>query len=383
MRVLHVTPHLPPDQAANALLPAHLGDWARAAGHEVTYVAHPPRAGQAAAVAGEVRWVTPRQGTRLARRLRLSSVTAAREIHRVVAPLLAQTDLVHLHGNGLLTEAVSWVATRHRTPTILTLYGTEIWHYRRKPVLDLFTRMYRRAAQVTFYSRGLYDHAVGLGLTRPGLSVAYPPVVDRFVPVPERERRALRERLGLRRRHVLLNVKRLHPLAGQDVLITALAAVVRQHPDTELVICGTGALRADLEAQAASLGLGEHVTFAGLVDNPVVADYDRAADLFVLPSRLEALPTVAVEALASGTPVVSADHPGGIELNGLFGHDVAIVAREDAPALAASVCAFLARPRRASEDTAATVAREFRPRAVWERYLSVYGNAIAAVPRPG
>ncbi len=44
MRVLHVTPHLPPDQAANALLPWQLGTWAAQAGDEVEYVAHPPRA---------------------------------------------------------------------------------------------------------------------------------------------------------------------------------------------------------------------------------------------------------------------------------------------------------------------------------------------------
>ena len=45
MRILHVTPHLPPDQAANALLPWQLGNWARAAGDTVEYAAHPSRAG--------------------------------------------------------------------------------------------------------------------------------------------------------------------------------------------------------------------------------------------------------------------------------------------------------------------------------------------------
>jgi hypothetical protein len=44
VRICHVTPHLPPDQAANALLPYHLGCWARDAGDEVSFIAHPPRA---------------------------------------------------------------------------------------------------------------------------------------------------------------------------------------------------------------------------------------------------------------------------------------------------------------------------------------------------
>ena len=45
MHILHVTPHLPPDQAANALLPRELGHWAREAGDTVEYLAHPPRQG--------------------------------------------------------------------------------------------------------------------------------------------------------------------------------------------------------------------------------------------------------------------------------------------------------------------------------------------------
>jgi len=43
MRICHVTSHLPPDQAANALLPLHLGQWAVEAGDAPSYIAHPPR----------------------------------------------------------------------------------------------------------------------------------------------------------------------------------------------------------------------------------------------------------------------------------------------------------------------------------------------------
>jgi glycosyltransferase involved in cell wall biosynthesis len=372
LHILHVTPHLPPDQAANALLPAHLGRWMREAGHEVSYVAHPPRAGRSDQAAGNVAWIPSMQGDGLARRLRLSAVGSARHIARVASPLVDRADLVHLHSNGLLTEVVSWLARRRGRPTLLTLYGTEVWHYRPKPLLDLFTRMYRGASHVTFYSRGLQDRAIELGLTRPAMSVVYPPVVDRFAPARPEERTALRRHLGVNRTHLLVNVKRLHPLAGQRHLVDAMPLVLRRHPDTELVICGTGALRDELAARARDAGVAGHVTLAGLVDNDRVADYNRAADVFVLPSLLEALPTVAVEALACGTPVVTADHPGGVELHALFGQDVRVVPREDSEALATMLIDVLGRKPRVRAESMATIEREFRPAAVRSRYAELY-----------
>lgn len=375
MRIVHVTPHLPPDQAANALLPAHLGRWAADAGHDVTFVSHPPRAGAPEPAAGPVIWIAPHHGTGWQKRLRISALAAARDITRHAGPTLAQADIVHIHSNGLLAETCAWLANRRGTPVVLTLYGTEIWHYQPKPwPLDLFTRMYRHAAHVTFYSRGLLDKAVERGLARPRSEVIYPPVTAGFRPGSEEERAALREQLGLQGKRLLLNVKRLHPLAGQDVLIEAMPQIVQRHPEVRLVICGTGALRSELERAAVDRGVASHVTFAGLVSNAMVADYNRAADLFVLPSRLEALPTVAVEALACGTPVVSADHPGGVELNALFGEDVIVVPREDSRALAARINERLDHPTRTRPETAAILEREFRPAAVAARFRAVYDS---------
>ncbi len=147
-------------------------------------------------------------------------------------------------------------------------------------------------------------------MQRDGLSVVYPPVAGYFARRDESARLAARDALGLRESNILVNVKRLHPLAGQRRLIDAMPEVLRTHPDTRVVICGTGPLRDQLLARARELGVEGRLTLTGLVDNRTVARYQEAADLFVLPSELEALPTVAVEALASGTPVVSTDNPG-------------------------------------------------------------------------
>jgi glycosyltransferase involved in cell wall biosynthesis len=378
LHILHVTPHLPPDQAANALLPAQLGTWAAEAGDSVEYVAHPPRAGGTAALAGPVTWMPRRTGGALDRTLRIGAVLSAWRMSRALTPAFDRADVVHVHSNGLLAELGVLLARRRQKPVVLTLYGTEIWHYAPKRVApDLFTRAYNAASAVTFYSERLLVRARELGLGRGDMVTVYPPVGRQFAWHDERAQAAARESLGIGNRHVLVNVKRLHPLAGQRFLIEAMNEVIRTHPDTRLVICGTGALLGELTAAARSSGVERHVTFAGLVDNAIVARYCAAADLFVLPSILEALPTVAVEALASGTPVVSADNPGGLELNDVFGEDVALVPREQPMPLARAIVEFLLDKRRTTQATQDVIERDFRPSGVAARYRAVYDDVLS------
>jgi glycosyltransferase involved in cell wall biosynthesis len=376
VKIVHITPHLPPDQAANALLPFQLGEWARARGDSVAFVAHPP-ATAAGRRAPDVTWIPRTRPSLLQRTLRTGSIAGAWRITRQAKPLIAAADVVHVHSNGLLPEIASRIAARLRKPAVLTLYGTEIWHYRRKRLRpDLFTRAYHDAAAVTFYSQGLLARARELGLDRPGCHVIYPPVAASFTHHTEEERRRERAALGITAAHLLVNVKRLHPLAGQRYLLEAMPGILREHPDTQLIVCGTGTLLPELRAVARSAGVERHVTFAGLVDNALVARYCAAADLFVLPSLLEALPTVAVEALASGTPVISSDNPGGVELHGVFGADVEVVPREQPQPLADAIRARLRHKGATSASTRAIVEARFRADAIAEQYWQIYADAV-------
>lgn len=378
MRICHVTPHLPPDQSANALLPFHLGCWAREAGQETTYVAHPPRwSSEASRLPGSVTWV-PWRDRRPAPWVvqKLQSARQAFRIMKRIDPIVRGADMVHLHSNGLLVEIAARVARRHRKPTLLTLYGTEIWHYRRRWPIDLFTRAYHEADCISFYSQGLRRRAEELGLRQDDAVVIYPPVAGTFTWSDAERRRQARSALGLEAPHIVLNVKRLHPLAGQRYAIDALAGLLRSRSDVQLVICGTGPLRTDLEAQAHELGIAGHVRLEGLVDNRVLAAYYAAADVFLLPSLLEAAPTVAFEALACGTPVISTDNPGGIELKELFADDVTLVPCEDASALARALAVFLDNPRRTSASTRERIERELRPATVFRRFGALYGQLM-------
>ena len=384
MRICHVSPHLPPDQAANALLPAELASWAHERGDEVTLVAHEPAQGRAAIPLpfGRV-WRVPRKtpAGAINRALRIGTWQQARRIMAALDDAAAGADALHLHSNGLIVEVAAAWAKRRRTPYVLTLYGTEIWHYRRRWPIDPFTRAYNGAAAVTFYSRKLMDRSTELGLTQPQRLVIYPTIASSFAPQDTDTRARWRAELGIAEPRVILNVKRLHELAGQRYLIDAFARVCRRRHDTRLIICGTGPLREALAHQASGAGIADRVTFTGLVSNDVVARYAAVADVFALPSLLEALPTVAVEALAAATPVVSADHPGGVELHDIFGDDVLIVPKTNVERLADALEEAMERPRRVSPATLALVQEHFGPAAVHGQYAALYARVLEGTPK--
>ena len=108
---------------------------------------------------------------------------------------------------------------------------------------------------------------------------------------------------------VAVAVGRLHRQKGFDLLISAFAQAVEAGMDWKLLILGEGAERVRLERQVAALGLQARVRLPGFVSNPY--PFMRRSNLFVLSSRYEGLPTVLIEALALGLPVVSTDCPSG------------------------------------------------------------------------
>jgi glycosyltransferase involved in cell wall biosynthesis len=369
-----VTPHLPPHQAANALLPHLLAEGLRARGAAVRFLTF-----GSAPDTPEIAYIR-RRSARL-RRTRVPQALEAAETWLKGAPLVRWADVVHVHSNTWMNQVAASLAHRQLKPYVLTHYGTEIWHHDGKDTV--FRRLNERARHVTFYSAALLARGRELAVPLPAASVVYPPVADTCRPRPEPEREALRgallAQLGWPSGELLLNVKRLHPLADQATLLHAFARVRQARPAARLLIAGSGESEASLRALCLELQLVDSVRFLGLVPNERVAELHAAADLFVLSSVLEATPTVALEALAAGTPVVSTDNPGGLELGALFGDDVAVVPRRDPEALAAAVLARLAAPRRTHPSSSALIEQRFRLPGVVDQYLALYAAATTGV----
>ena len=363
-----VTPHLPPHQAANALLPHLLGEGLAARGNGVRYLTFGSERDTE-----RVAFVRRRRGLRVTR---VPQALEALDTWRKCGTLVRQADVVHVHSNTWMNQVAASVAVREKKPYVLTHYGTEIWHHDGSDAR--FRRLNARAAFVAFYSEALLQRGRELNVPLPRVSaVIYPPVAEAFGPLDEAARREARQSVAPDAGLLLVNVKRLHPLADHATLLDAMAVVFRQRRDARLLIAGAGECEPALRAQAARLGIQESVRFLGLVPNDTVAKLSAAADLFVLSSTLEATPTVALEALSCGTPVLSTDNPGGVELQGLFGDDVAVVAKRDPEALARGILAFAAAPRRTRPATANTIAARFRLGGVLDQYLAAYRQATA------
>ena len=123
---------------------------------------------------------------------------------------------------------------------------------------------------------------------------------------------------------IFLSTSRLTPRKGIHLLIEAFAlAVKRVAVPIELHIIGEGEQKTFLEARVRELGIGEYVRFLGRVEHALLPQFYRQAHVFVLPSKNEGMSNAALEALASGLPLLVSATGGMEELvtdgaNGFF-----------------------------------------------------------------
>ncbi len=177
------------------------------------------------------------------------------------------------------------------------------------------TRLLRRlsAAGVGLFAHG---DTVGLLGTRGVSAEEIPPGIDfdLYGRPSERNRAELRQRIGATASStVLVSVGRMVPGKGHAFLLGAMKQLADQVPEAHLVMVGDGPLRSRFERQRRELGLEHKVTFAGQQSPLEVAQWLAAADLFCLFSEYENYSNAALEAMASGLPVL-ATRVGGFPL---------------------------------------------------------------------
>jgi mannosylfructose-phosphate synthase len=147
----------------------------------------------------------------------------------------------------------------------------------------------------------------------------------RFFPVGDFTRQAIRKRLGINS-PLILSVERLTNSPACELLLKAFANVTQQIPEAVLHLAVSGksltppeeAVFFRLRALVGELNLTGKVRFADLIPDDQLADYCRAADVFVLTNPDESITAMATKAMACGTPTVLAV-PGGTSPGVSFG----------------------------------------------------------------
>lgn len=138
--------------------------------------------------------------------------------------------------------------------------------------------------------------------------------IKQFTPAQEKEpiRKALNIPIG---QTVLFTLRNLVNRMGLETLIEAFVKVSNEIEEIHLVIGGTGILKEKLFKSVTTKGIAHRITFAGFINEEVLPNYYRMADLFVLPTKeLEGFGLITIESMASGVPVVGTPIGGTKEI---------------------------------------------------------------------
>lgn len=161
--------------------------------------------------------------------------------------------------------------------------------------------------------------------------------VDAPEPPTDDKRLALETRIRLRipaDAFVVGTVSRFSRLKGQEHLIDAMALLRSRVPNLRAVLVGDGPTRAEMTNRAARKGVGDMTTFTGFYEDLFGAL--AAFDIFVLPSELEGVPYVVLQAMSQARPIV-ATNVGGIPEAIISGESGLLVSPRDPLALAEAI----------------------------------------------
>jgi glycosyltransferase involved in cell wall biosynthesis len=362
MRIAHLVTS--GDLAGGEVIALQLAIAAREAGHEVLFVSPTPGelVDRAAAEGFPTELADVRRTTRLRGAVRLARVLRRREI-----------DVLHTHVH-VAANVLGRIAARSRAIHVISHLHIEN-HFRptrlaRAPLVGLDNATARLCARLIAVS-----DATRLAFERQGFPSRLLETVHNGVDAPALRAAplvGLRAELGIPDRELLLvHVGRLAPVKGQRELIAALRRLGRH--DVHVAFFGRdaehgGAYGAELEGLAEGL----NVRFAGFRADAAAALAE--ADVLVLPSWIEGLPLVVLEAMAQARPVV-ATAVGGTPEAVVDGETGLLVAPRDVTALTRALQRLVgdeALRRRLGEAGRRRVETHFSATAMTHRILEIY-----------
>ena len=299
-------------------------------------------------------------------------------MHEVV--LAHKLDLLHVH-YAIPHATSAWIAREMLIPTrpdikvLTTLHGTDITIVGQDPSFFPITKFSIEKSDgltaVSAYLRAETQSAFGCTGCR---IEVIPNFIDPAVYDRSRYERQTWPQGGERRK-VLMHISNFRPVKRVQDVVAIYARVAREIPSV-LVMVGDGPDRVLAEQEARALGVTDSVYFLGKLES--VAPLLASADLFLLPTQSESFGLSALEALATGVPVVGVN-AGGLPEVVRNGETGALCAAGDVDGMARAAIALLADPDRwhAASTLAAVDARErFAMDEVVGQYETFYRQAL-------
>jgi len=302
---------------------------------------------------------------------------------RMARAVAHQARATIMHGHWVIPGGLTAALAGSGLPLVVSLHGSDVYVAETLPPARAAARWtFARAGFVTACSDDLARRAIRLGADAGRIeTVPYGVDAGRFHPDPVR-RATIRAELHVApARTLVVAAGRLVRKKGFEYLIAALASL----PDAVLAVAGAGTLDDELRTQARTAGIGDRVRFLGDETQERVAGLLAAADVVVVPSvrddsgNVDGLPNVVLEALASGTPLVTTT-AGGIGAVVEHGATALVVPERDPAAIVAAIRTLEADRDRAGRIGAAAralVEARFGWNRTAEQLDDAYGRALA------
>ncbi|MEM3958453.1 MAG: glycosyltransferase family 4 protein [Thermoproteota archaeon] len=260
-------------------------------------------------------------------------------------------DIVHAHDWLVAKPAIS-IKHLCRVPLISTIHSTE--HGRRHGLYSDYQRMIHQIEwwltyeswKVVCCSNYMKEEVVRFFNTPPDKILVIPNGVDKTQFDHYSCQRGFRSRYAADQEKIILFVGRLVPEKGVNVLLGAMPSVLNSHPEAKLVVVGEGYYKEELMRIAGKLSISPKVYFTGYVDDDTLKMLYKCASVAVFPSLYEPFGIVALEAMASGVPIIVSDVGGLSEIvennfNGLK------VEANNSVSLSRAICYLLDNPEAA------------------------------------
>lgn len=292
----------------------------------------------------------------------------------ILAVELRRRGVVHLHNHfgdssctvAMLASALTGIPYSYTEHGPTVFFAPHFWRLDAKAARASFVACishFCRSQVMLFTGQAHWDR---LKLVRCGIEP------DRYDTAPRAEHPG----------NTILFIGRLAAVKGVVLLLDAVSALQRRHPDLSQMLVGDGPEGDVLREQASARGLSQTVRFAGQLDENAVADALAGADMLVLPSFAEGVPVVLMEAMASRLPVVATRVGGVAELveDGVSG---ILVPPGDVEALIAAMDRLLGDPalrRRMGEAGREAVKARHDVQSEARRLLELFQAAVD--PRP-